>query len=235
MYKEWPLGKLPKELERPELDQIKKNGYNWDNPQDVVGIFENKVAEFSGAKFAIATDSCSSAIFLCLKYINKPQLLKIPEHTYISVPQQIIHAGYQVEFIKKEWSGVYQIEPLKLWDGAGRWTKGMYVGDNSLHVLSFQIKKRLPIGKGGMILCDDYDQYTWFKKMVYDGRNLKNFYDKDDIELLGYHMYMTPEDAARGILLMDMIEKINTDSHNNNSYPNLKGYKLFSDAHKFKQ
>jgi hypothetical protein len=38
---------------------------------------------------------------------------------------------------------------------------------------------------------------------------------------------MTPEDAARGILLMDLISNTNEDSHNNNSYPNLKEFKIF--------
>ena len=27
-YKSWPLGQLPPEFERPELDQLKENGYN---------------------------------------------------------------------------------------------------------------------------------------------------------------------------------------------------------------
>jgi dTDP-4-amino-4,6-dideoxygalactose transaminase len=224
MYKQWPLGQLPAELQRPELKQIIDKGYSFNNPTEVVNIFEKKVADFCGSKFAVAVDCCSNAIFLILKYINQPQKIKIPNFTYVSVPMQILHAGYQIEFVDKQWSGVYDLEPLNVWDGAGRWTRGMYEG--GFMALSFQIKKRLPIGRGGMILCDDYDAYQWFKKACYDGRDLNNNYLNDDIEMLGWHMYMTPEDAARGIILMDCIPEVNEDSHNHTSYKDLRLNKI---------
>lgn len=226
MYKQWPLGQLPPELQRPELNQLKDRGYSFGNPTEVVDIFEKKVADFCGSKFAIAVDCCSNAIFLILKYINNPQKVKIPYFTYASVPMQILHAGYEFEFIEKEWSGIYKLDPLNVWDFAGRWTKGMYEGGYA--ALSFQIKKRLPIGRGGMILCDDYEAYTWFKKACYDGRDLEKNYMEDDIEMLGWHMYMTPEDAARGIILMDNISEINEDSHSYMSYKDLRLNKVFN-------
>ena len=226
MYKQWPLVQLPPELQRPELNQLKDRGYSFGNPTEVVDIFEKKVADFCGSKFAVAVDCCSNAIFLILKYINNPQKVKIPYFTYASVPMQILHAGYEFEFIEKEWSGIYKLDPLDVWDFAGRWTKGMYEG--GFAALSFQIKKRLPIGRGGMILCDDYESYTWFKKACYDGRDLEKNYMEDDIEMLGWHMYMTPEDAARGIILMDNISEINDDSHSHMSYKDLRLNKVFN-------
>ena len=39
-YKSWPLGQLPQEFQRPELEQIKKLGYKWKEPRDVITIFE---------------------------------------------------------------------------------------------------------------------------------------------------------------------------------------------------
>jgi dTDP-4-amino-4,6-dideoxygalactose transaminase len=225
MYKQWPLGQLPTELQRPELNQLKNKGYSFSNPTEVVDIFEKKVADFCESKFAVAVDCCSNAIFLILKYINDPQKIKIPYFTYASVPMQILHAGYEFEFVDKKWSGTYKIDPLDVWDFAGRWTKGMYEG--GFAALSFQIKKRLPIGRGGMILCDDYDAYRWFKRACYDGRDLDNNYMDDDIEMLGWHMYMTPEDAARGIILMDNIPEVNIDSHSYTSYKDLRLNKIF--------
>ena len=41
MYKEWPLGQLPEELKRPELQQLKNMGYFWDNPNEIIEIFED--------------------------------------------------------------------------------------------------------------------------------------------------------------------------------------------------
>lgn len=226
MYKQWPLGQLPIELQRPELNQLKDKGYSFHNPTEVVDIFEKKVADFCGSKFAVAVDCCSNAIFLILKYINKPQKVKIPYFTYASVPMQVLHAGYEFKFVEKEWSGIYKLDPLDVWDFAGRWTKGMYQGGYA--ALSFQIKKRLPIGRGGMILCDDFEAYQWFKRACYDGRDLGKNYMEDDIEMLGWHMYMTPEDAARGIILMDNISEINEDTHSHLSYKDLRLNKVFN-------
>ena len=89
------------------------------------------------------------------------------------------------------------------------------------------MKKRIPIGKGGMILCDDYDAYMWFKRACYDGRDLDKPYNTDNIETIGWHYYMTPEDAARGLILINLTSNESIDTHNNESYPNLKNYNLF--------
>ena len=233
MYKEWPLGQLPEELQRSELSTLSDMGYVWNNPNEIIDIFEKKVADFCGSKYAVAVDCCSNALFLILKYINKPQKIRIPYFTYASVPMQILHAGYEFEFIEKEWSGVYKLDPIDVWDGAGRWTKGMYQG--GFQSLSFQMKKRLPIGRGGMIICDDFDAYNWFKRACYDGRDISKNYLEDDIEFYGWHMYMTPEDAARGLILMSKISEINDDSHSSNSYKDLRLNSVFNNQTSFKK
>jgi len=224
-YNPWPLGKVPKELQRTELDKIKEMGYNWNDPRDVIDMFEEKVAKFSGSKYAVSIDCCSHGLFLSLKYLqsigelNKETTLEIPKMTYISAPMQIIHAGNQVSFEDLEWSGLYQLKGSRVWDGAVRWTKDMYVGGNALQVVSFQIKKRIPIGKGGVILTDDYEAYKWLKLASYDGRDLNTPYtDVNHVKMLGYHMYMTPEDAARGIILIDSVPEVNEDTGNHNTY-----------------
>jgi hypothetical protein len=113
-------------------------------------MFEEKVAKFAGSKYAVSIDCCSF-YFLSLKYFNILALnsveLEIPKMTYVSAPMQIINAGNKVTFEDLEWSGVYQLKGSRVWDGAVRWTKDMYVGLDALQVVSFQIKKRIPIGR----------------------------------------------------------------------------------------
>ena len=138
---------------------------------------------------------------------------------------QIRHAGYTPKFADYQWSGKYQLKPFDIWDGAVRWTEGMYEG--GFHIVSFQLKKRIPIGRGGMILTDDPVAAEWFRKMTYDGRDLTIGYMEDDFQYLGYHYYMTPEDAVRGIILMDQIPKKNLDSGNNTTYSDLSTKKVF--------
>tara|TARA_B100002019_G_C21049222_1_gene488376 strand:+ start:14 stop:718 length:705 start_codon:yes stop_codon:yes gene_type:complete len=226
-YNSWPIGKLPKDWQRPELDIVKKMGYDWEDPRDVIDIFEKKVAKFAGSKYAVSVDCCSNGIFLALKYLKAKGKITIPSKTYVSVPMQIMHAGCKVEFKDIKWSGIYKLEPYNVYDGAVRWTKGMYVGNNALQVVSFQLKKRIPIGKGGMILTDDIDAYNWLKKASYDGRDLSVYYPEDDFEIIGWHMYMTPEDAARGIILMDQVPEINEDSGDSEKYSDLSKKKCF--------
>jgi dTDP-4-amino-4,6-dideoxygalactose transaminase len=245
-YNVWPLGKIPKELQRLELDELKNRGYKFADPRDVVDIFEEKVAKFSGSKYAVSVDCCSHGLFLSLKYLEsigelpeginpltfKRDEITIPSRTYVSAPMQINQAGYTVKFEDIEWSGIYQLKPTRIWDGAVRWTKDMYVGNNALQVVSFQIKKRIPIGKGGIILTDDRKAYEWLKLARYDGRDMSVPYtDENHILMMGYHMYMTPEDAARGIILMDEVNKYteeHEDSGNHLNYTDVSQLKIFN-------
>ena len=228
IYNPWPIGKLSREQSRPELDEVKSKGYNWNDPRDIINTFEKKIAEYTGAKYAVVVDCCSNGLFLCLKYLKASGTIKIPKNTYVSVPQQIIHAGCKVEFTNEEWHGSYQLHPYNLFDSAVRWTEGMYQGNMCLEVISFQIKKRLPIGRGGVIITDDKVAADWLKLARYDGRNMSLPYtDPNHVMSIGYHMYMTPEDAARGILLMDLMEsKENPDPGCWKNYPDLTKYKI---------
>jgi dTDP-4-amino-4,6-dideoxygalactose transaminase len=227
-YNPWPLGKLPKEFQRPEPEAIKQMGYHWDDPRDIIDIFEKKVAAFAGSKYAVAVDCCTHAIELCLIYekcaIQKNDNLRIsiPKNTYISIAHLFIKHKCNIEFYDEKWEGIYNIIGTQIIDGAVRWTKGMYFGFNSFHCLSFQIKKRIPIGRGGMILTDDIKAYEWLKLARYDGRDMSLPYDHPQhIKMTGYHYYMTPEDAARGIILMDNTPEVNDDSANWTNYPDV--------------
>jgi dTDP-4-amino-4,6-dideoxygalactose transaminase len=224
-FDSWPLGKLPKQFQRPELDLIKELGYDWKDPRDAIEIFERKVADFAGAKYAVAVDCDTHGLFLSLKYLNATGTVTIPKHTYQSVPMYIRHAGCDVAFRDEKWEGIYQLEPYPIWDAAVRWRKGMYQG--GFHIVSFQLKKRIPIGRGGMILTDDAKAYAWLCKARYDGRDLTVSQWDDDADICGWHMYMTPEDAARGIILMDQIPAENPDTATWENYADLSQKKLF--------
>lgn len=199
------------------------------NPYAIVQMFEDEVAHYAGSKFAVSVDSCTNALFLCCKYLQVKEVI-IPSKTYLSVPQSIIHAGGTVVFDTKanDWKGVYQLKPYKIIDAAKRFTSNMYI-KGSFMCLSFHIKKHLKLGKGGMILTDNEEAVRWFKKARYEGRSEK-LYHEDDIEMLGWNMYMTPQQAAHGLALMqNMLEK-NEDIGENNGYRDLTEFKLFKDC-----
>jgi len=222
-YNPWPLGQLPPEFQRPEPDLVRKAGYAWEDPRDIIDMFEARLARYAGSKFAVAVDSCTHALFLSMKYEKVTGSISIPAQTYASVPMQILHAGAMPAFRDIEWSGAYRLGETRIIDGAARFTSGMYSDPDSLHCLSFQIKKTLPIGRGGAILTDDLRAAEWLRLARYDGRDLKTPYTSTThVGSLGWHYYMTPEDAARGLLLLDQIPAANADMMDWNHYPDLR-------------
>jgi len=195
------------------------------NEYSLVDLFEKTIAAYAGAKYAVAVDSCSSALFLALMHCGaKNKQISVPAKTYISVPCSIIHAGGTPAFNKQRWSGIYQLAPLPIVDGALRFTKNMYV-KGTLHCLSFHIKKHLKIGKGGMILTDSIEAYKWLKLARYNGREGKD-YMQEQFKLVGWNCYMTPEDAARGLRIFKTLPAVNKDIKND--YQDLSKYKFAS-------
>ena len=198
------------------------------NPFKIVQMFEEEVADYTGSKYAVSVDSCTNALFLCCKYLNVSDVT-IPSKTYLSVPQSIIHSGGNVIFDKREstnnWTGIYQLKPYEIYDSAKRFTSNMYI-PNTFMCLSFHIKKHLKISKGGMILTDDLEAVKWFKKARYEGRSEK-LYHEDDIDMLGWNMYMTPQQASHGLSLMQNMVKDNPDLDENNGYRDLTEFSIF--------
>jgi dTDP-4-amino-4,6-dideoxygalactose transaminase len=103
----------------------------------------------------------------------------------------------------------------------------MYIA-GSLMCLSFHFKKPLKIGKGGMILTDNEDVVNSIKKMRYEGRTENVGYHDDCINDMGWNMYMTPEQAARGLVLLSDYPKHADDQIENPPYRDLTEFKIFN-------
>ena len=194
------------------------------NAFGVVEEFERRVAEFAGSEHAVAVDSCTIALFLCCK-LKMVGRTFIPARTYLSVPMSIIHAGGTPVFEDIEWQGVYELKPHRIYDGAKRFRRGMYMG--GLHCLSFHIKKHIPIGRGGMILTDDSKAVEWLKKARYDGRSGVP-YPSERVSELGWNCYLTPEQAARGLLLLDVFNDELDSADQIENYPDLRVHPIFA-------
>ncbi len=197
------------------------------NPYKIVKMFEETMADYCGSKYAVSTDNCTDAILLCCEYLEADEVT-IPSKTYLSVPQSILHSGAKVKFRDYSWSGIYQLEPYPIWDAAKRLTSGMYI-PGSFMCLSFHIKKHLKIGKGGMILTDDEEAAKWFRKGRYEGRG-EVMYHQDNIKINGWNAYMTPEQAARGLMLMQNYPEYVPDIPENPPYRDLREFDLFKDV-----
>jgi len=203
------------------------------NPYLITHQFEELMAEFTGSKYAVAIESCTMALFLCLQYqkvfhgTKKLGTVTIPNRTYVGVPCSIINAGGKVKFKDIEWEGEYQLKPFKIWDAALRLKPNMYHG--GMQCLSFHVKKALPIGRGGMILLNDKDAYEWLKKARFDGRNPIPM-NEDYFDMIGWNAYMEPANAARGIQLLQVYKNKREFPDlvvKEQGYPNLSKFPIY--------
>jgi dTDP-4-amino-4,6-dideoxygalactose transaminase len=194
---------------------------------NVVTELENKISEFFGSPYAIAVDSCTHGIELCLRY-TKETKINVPKRTYLSVPFLAEKMGLEREWRDEEWEDYYTINygNKRIIDAAVLWRKDSYL-PNTFMCVSFQYQKHLSLGRGGIILLDNENDYTQLKKMSYDGR-LPNIPWRDqDIDTIGYHYYMTPETAQLGL---DKLESaINTKPRKwvVTDWPDLTQIKIF--------
>ena len=100
-------------LERPEINQLKDKGYTWDQPFDIVRLFENKLSAYTGAPYVTVTDCCTHAIELCLRYERPIDKLQLPKHTYLSLPMTLSKLNIEFEFVDKDWTGYYYLRNTK--------------------------------------------------------------------------------------------------------------------------
>jgi dTDP-4-amino-4,6-dideoxygalactose transaminase len=198
------------------------------NPQKIVEWFEEEVADYTGAPFAVSCDNCTNAIRMCCRLL-KVKEVTIPLRTYVSVPQSILQAGGTLKFENIEWSGIYQLKPYPIYDAAKRFTSGMYI-KGTLMCLSFGIRKHLKLGKGGVILTDNQEYVKELKKMRWSGRQEKVSIFEDSIDEDGWNSYITPEQAARGLMLLSVFPKDTEDQPEIPPYRALNEFRIFKDV-----
>jgi dTDP-4-amino-4,6-dideoxygalactose transaminase len=158
--------------------------------------FENKIAEFFGAPYAIAVDSCTHGVELALRYTQVDHIT-VPKHTYLSIPFLANKLWIDLFWKNENWVDYYYLTD-KIIDAAVLWKPNSYIPGTFMGV-SFQHQKHLSLGRGGIILTDDKEAAVQLKKMSYDGR-LPNIPWRDqNIDTIGYHYYMTPETAQLGL------------------------------------
>jgi len=190
----------------------------------IVREFERQIAEFYQAPFAVATDSCTHAVELCLRHQLPTSIVTIPARTYISIPFTLIKLDIPYRFLDTDWKDYYFLEGTNIVDAAVYFQRNGYI-KNTLMCLSFQYRKTLSLGRGGAILCSSQEEYDKLKRMSYDGRADDAPWREQNIKTVGYHYYMTPETAELGI------ERLKTavlkPTQGSEDYPHLPSMEVF--------
>ncbi len=162
----------------------------------VITDFEKEIAKFFGAPFAVAVDCCTHGLELCLR-LKRVEKISVPKHTYLSVPMLSSKLNIDMEWTDEKWQDYYYLTD-DIVDAAVLWKENSYIPGTYMSV-SFQFRKHLSLGRGGIILFDNKEDYDTLKRMSYDGRSPDESWAVQNIKTIGYHYYMTPETAELGL------------------------------------
>jgi dTDP-4-amino-4,6-dideoxygalactose transaminase len=196
------------------------------NNNDFNDMFEKRLQAFTCAPYVVLTSSCTNAIFLCLmllrlkKELTSTSKLFVPNKTYLSVPQMLLHNQINFDYVDYTWEEKYNLG-YDIYDCAVGFKENMYIA-SQYQCLSFQQKKTLNIGKGGAILLDNYNDYLMLKRMTHDGRD-SSVTTSEDLKniIMGYHMYMSPDEAAKGILILNQLKTKDFIIGSSEDYPDI--------------
>jgi dTDP-4-amino-4,6-dideoxygalactose transaminase len=158
--------------------------------------FEEKIADYVGAKYAVTFNSATSAIFLLL--LNKNITVDIPSILPPVVINAIVTSNNKYNFYDDvNWVGdsyvLHNFGDYKIVDSAQKLEKNQFKKEcNPEDLMIFSFYPTKPIGScdGGMIVSDDLNKILHLKEMALNGMSFsENNWDRK-IKFPGYKMYM---------------------------------------------
>lgn len=208
--------------------------------------FEKALADYVGAKHVVAVDSCTSAIFLTLKWHLRQggnRAVIIPSMTVPLVACAAIEAGMYIAFDDRtEWVGrYYTLAGTQTIDSAHELRRNQYrrmleeEGQTDLMKLCFSFYPTKTIGSadGGAIATNDDAFAEWARIISTYGRNQAKHYANSwdyDVVDVGYKRHYTNLQAA---ICMEQLERLDETNYARqlvvSAYNNALGYRNESD------
>lgn len=188
--------------------------------------FEEKFAEFVGAKYAVATSSCTASLDIAVRAIDLPKTVTVSAFTFVSSALAPLNAGHKVKFVDIDPESYctpkadIQVMYAGNQSGEGRIYDMAHSGGvkhkGELSCWSFHAVKNLPTADGGMITMNDKDLYEKCKALSWCGINKSTFqrsgkkYAWDyDITCQGLKAHMNDLTAIIGLEQLKTLKKDN--------------------------
>ena len=187
------------------------NTSNWTHSLHDKGVeeFEQKIADYVGAKYACGVNSATNAITLIL---NKEPQSTGPFLESVNVPSIIppvvcnaICASMRrgVRFYDDiDWVGdsyvLHRFPNYKIIDSAQKLERDQFKKEaNDEDVMFFSFYPTKPVGSldGGMIVTNDKEKHEWYKTMVMNGMSYAHDNWNREIIRPGYKMYLSSVQA----------------------------------------
>ena len=198
------------------IDTSKYSNLLHDN---IVTKFEDTIAEYVGAKYAVTFNSATSALFLAL--LDKNTTIRVPSMIPPVVLNAIITSGNKHDFTDNiNWVGnsyvLHDFGDYKIVDSAQKLEKNQFKNEcnpNDLMVFSFYPTKPVGSSDGGMIVSDDLEKITHLREMALNGMSYADNNWERKIKFAGYKMYMNSIQCDIALqnfnLYEDKLDKLN--------------------------
>lgn len=195
--------------------------------------FEENFAKYIGAPYCIAVNSCTQAMDLVLKSLNKkPSIISIPSLTFTATAAVCLHNNIIIDFedideetflmtktrkpsIPVHYGGLFcKQQNVVLEDSAHRIIKNSFTGNPTC--FSFYAIKNMTTGEGGMIATSDKNQADWLRKARLHGlskdawkRYGKTATPEYSVDFPGWKANMTDVQAALGLIQLKNLPLMN--------------------------
>lgn len=192
---------------KPEITQqdidavvsVMKSGYISEGQE--VEKFEKEFAKFVGAKYAVVTDSETSALMLLLDFLEVSQV-NMPTATYVSMPAAVVKMGMKLT-LNDNWhvGGVIPIFTDKgiIYDSAHLVERDICNRDkNGYWLFSLHATKIVTAGHGGVIAINSKHEYEHLKRLKDSCRIRRADKFEYTVPMVGWNMEFTDIQAALG-------------------------------------
>ncbi len=188
--------------------------------------FETKFAEFVGAKYAVATNSCTAALDIAVRVAPLRDTVSVSAFTFVSSALAILNAGKKVRFLDiDEHSKCTPSADIQVLYAGNDFGNGLIYDmahasgmkhKGLISCWSFHAVKNLPTGDGGMLTTDDEEVYRRAKAISWCGIDKSTFERSQDtyswdynIQEVGLKANMNDISAAIGLCQLEELESRN--------------------------
>lgn len=214
----------PTGTEIEALKQVIDSGWWGMGPK--VQELEEKWAKFTGAKYAVATNSCTAALDIACRVLVLPNPVKVSALTFVSSALAPLNAGYKIKFVDiDEKSLCTPKADIQVMYAGNQFGKGIIYDmahsggakhKGAISCWSFHAVKNLPAGDGGMITTNDRKIYEYCKALSWCGIDKSTFqrsgkkYSWDyDIQEVGLKAHMNDITACIALEQLKFLEEGN--------------------------
>lgn len=146
---------------------------------------EKEWAKFTGAKYAVALNSCTSALDIACRLVKLPNTVKVSAFTFVSSALAPLNAGYKIKFVDiDEKSLCTPKADIQVMYAGNQFGEGIIYdmahsgGEKHKGLIScwsFHAVKNLPSGDGGMLTMNSKKLYERAKALSWCGIDKSTF------------------------------------------------------------